>query len=68
LEARVPDVAGLQPVAKIDTNRSGRLALDHCVQDADVMVGMTEIGEQHDRTHGVTLAHLLPLLEAMGGL
>ena len=44
-------------------NITGRLAFDHRVQDADVVVCVTEIGEQHDRTHGITLAHLLSLLE-----
>jgi hypothetical protein len=45
MEARAPDIAGLDAVSEIDAGSSGRFALDHRVQHANVMVSVTEVSQ-----------------------
>ena len=45
LETCVPDITRLDTVAKVDSGNAGSFAFEHRMQDSDVMVGMTEVGQ-----------------------
>jgi hypothetical protein len=63
LEGSVPNITRPDAVPEVDAGHSRCLAFEHRVQYADIVVGVPEIGEQRDRTHVVTLAHLPPQID-----
>ena len=58
LEARVPDIARIDAVPKVQSDDTWRLAFEHRMEHADVVIREPEVGEKSNRTHGETLARI----------